>query len=179
MFWQFNFDDVMLGDKPFTPSVNSMMADSGTSLNMIPDDDFNAIRDTFFKDSHCYVLKNSLTACDCTKEEHEAVPAITFKIEGDEYRIDRDMWYERKDSTCVIKFMHAPGRSEWILGVNFFQSYYAVMDYSKNRIGFAKSINFGKAGSRHFIDWALSGSFLLNLVADVSSFAKARQTTHS
>lgn len=142
-----------------------MMADSGTSLNMIPDVDFFAIKDLFFSDKHCYTLKNSLTACDCTKEEHEAIPEIKFDINGDEYIFNRDMWYERKDNTCVIKFMHAPGRSEWILGVNFFQNYYAVMDYSEQRIGFAKSKNWGKAGSRHFIEWALSGSSLLNLVA--------------
>jgi hypothetical protein len=115
------------------------MADSGTSLNMIPDEDFFPITEMFFKNSHCWVLGNSLTACDCTKEEHEAVPAITFQIEGDEYVMPRDMWYERKDGTCVVKFMHAPGRDEWILGVNFFQQYYSVMDYENQRIGFAPS----------------------------------------
>jgi len=107
-----------------------------------------------------------LTACDCTKEEHEAIPSITFDIEGDEYEFNRDMWYERKDNTCVIKFMHAPGRSEWIMGVNFFQNYYTVMDYTEQKIGFAKSINFGKEGSRNFINWALSGTYLMNLMTE-------------
>lgn len=96
---------------------------------MIPDEDFYKIKEMFFKDKSCHVLPNTLTACDCTQEEHEAIPEISFKVGDDEYMFNRDMWYERKDNICVIKFMHAPGRTEWILGVNFFQNYYAVMDY--------------------------------------------------
>jgi hypothetical protein len=77
------------------------------------------------------------------------------------------MWYERKDGTCVVKFMHHPGRNEWILGVNFFQNYYSVMDYENQRIGFAPSINFGKPGSRSFINWALGFMDMMNLKATV------------
>jgi hypothetical protein len=79
----------------------------------------------------------------------------------------RDMWYERKGDKCIVKFMHAPGRDEWILGVNFFQNYYSVMDYENQRIGFAPSRNFGKPGSRKFIDWALQGLALLNMKLNV------------
>jgi len=53
--------------------------------------------------------------------------------------------------------MHAPGRSMWILGLNFFQDYYAVFDYENKRIGFAESINMGKTTSqpsKSFIEWA-------------------------
>lgn len=120
VFWMLNFDNVKLGNHTFSPSTNRIMADSGTSLNMVPDVDFFKIKNMFFSDKNCYVLPNTLTACDCTKEEHESIPDLTFEVKGDTYVMNRDMWYERKDNTCVIKFMHAPGRDEWILGVNFF-----------------------------------------------------------
>lgn len=81
----------------------------------------------------------------------------------------RDMWYERKDGVCVVKFMHAPHRREWILGVNFFQNYYSVMDYENQRIGFAPSINFGKPGSRSFIRWALSFMHLKSMDVEMPS----------
>lgn len=44
----------------------------------------------------------------------------------------------------------------WILGLNFFQDYYAVFDYGEKKIGFADSINMGKAihESKSFIEWA-------------------------
>ena len=36
-FWELTFDHVKIGNMNFKPSVNSIMADTGTSLNMIPD----------------------------------------------------------------------------------------------------------------------------------------------
>jgi len=72
-----------------------MMADSGTSLNMIPDADFFMIRDHFFSDLNCTVLPNTLTACDCTEEQHQAIPDIKFKVNGTDFSMPRDLWYER------------------------------------------------------------------------------------
>ena len=40
-FWQVRFDKVRVGSWSFKPSTHEAMADSGTSLNMIPDEDFN------------------------------------------------------------------------------------------------------------------------------------------
>lgn len=42
------------------------------------------------------------------------------------------------------------------------------MDYENQRIGFAKSSNWGKPGSRNFINWALSGSQLMNLMTYIT-----------
>lgn len=46
------------------------MADTGTSLNMIPDEDFNPIMDKYVKSKgmECWVMPNTLTACDCTQD---------------------------------------------------------------------------------------------------------------
>ena len=151
---------------PFNPATNIMMADSGTSLNMIPDSDFNRIQAMFFADKHCWVLPNTLTACDCTQAEHDAIPGIDFKIAGNQYTMPRDLWYERgANGMCVIKFMHGPSKGNWILGLNFFTNYYTVFDYESKRIGFAESIKFGKANSKTFIEWATSASTLMNLVS--------------
>ncbi len=69
---------------------------------------------------------------------------MTFKIDNVKYIIPRNGWVERTDEgQCVIKFMHAPNRPYWILGLNFFQNYYTVFDYENNAIGFAPSINMG------------------------------------
>ena len=115
-----------MGNFRFSPSVDVLMADSGTSLNMIPDEDFYKIFNQFMSGLRCRVLPNSLTSCDCTLAEHLRVPAISFKINQDDYMISRDSWFERKGNQCTIKFMHSPHESQWILGLNFFHSYYTV-----------------------------------------------------
>ena len=153
-YWQFNYDNVKFGDWEYTPTTNVIMADTGTSMNMLPDKDFYAITNHFFSDLNCYVLKNKMTACDCTKEQHESIPDLTFTINEDKYIIERNQWYERGDGICYIKFMHAPGRTQWILGLMFFQNYYSVMDYEAMRIGFAESKMFMKGTATGFVHWA-------------------------
>lgn len=69
-FWSLEFHDVEIGGEAFHTDVTSMMADTGTSLNMIPDKDFFRIMDQHVKSKgmECWVLPNTLTACDCTQE---------------------------------------------------------------------------------------------------------------
>lgn len=145
-----------MGDFHFQPSVNSVMADTGTSLNMIPDADYNLIFDKFIKDKFsCRVLPNTLHSCDCTVSQQQAVPDIQFDIGSETYSIPRDKWFERSANQCVIKFMHGPHKDYWILGLNFFENYYTVFDYENMQIGFADSINMGKKLSPNsFINWA-------------------------
>jgi hypothetical protein len=132
-----------------------MMADTGTSLNMLPDEDFYKIYDMFFKDTfRCRELANTLTSCDCTSEQHNSIPDINFDLGEETYTIPRDQWFERSGNQCVIKFMHGPAKDYWILGLNFFTNYYTVFDYENQAIGFAPSINQGQAVEMSFVNWA-------------------------
>lgn len=67
-FWQIELQEVTMGGKKITTSVDYMMADSGTSLNMLPSSDFYAIKEAFLSDLECEVLPNTLTSCGCTDE---------------------------------------------------------------------------------------------------------------
>ena len=140
-FWELDFDEVTLGNLKMIPSVNSIMADTGTSLNMIPDEDYYRIFNYYFGGMRCTKLPNTLDSCECTEEQHQAIPDISFKIHGDSYSIPRDKWVERGSGQCVVKFMHGPHKDYWILGLNFFENYYTVFDYENQSIGFADSIN--------------------------------------
>ena len=153
------------------------MADTGTSLNMLPEQDYQAIFNHFFVGKmSCERLLNTLHSCHCSANEYAALPDLTFDIGGETYTIFRHDWVERSDDgQCVIKFMHAPGSSQWILGLNFFKNYYTVFDYSGPRIGFADSINRGKPSANHeFIDWATGKTF--GAASDLSNLSVSTPT---
>ena len=78
LFWEIDFHNVTMGNYQIPVSVSSVMADTGTSLNMIPDRDFNIILNTFFTNFECSLLANTLTTCTCTDEQHKSIPDINF-----------------------------------------------------------------------------------------------------
>jgi len=147
-----------MGGKKIETSVKYMMADTGTSLNMLPDKDFHAIKKAFLSDLECEVLANTLTSCECTDEQHAAVPDIDFKLGGDDfvYKIPRDEWFAKQGDQCIIKFMHGPNKRYWILGLNFFTNYYTVFDYENKQIGFVDSVIQNEAHDETFLSWAKS-----------------------
>lgn len=132
------------------------MADSGTSLNMIPDEDFFKIYNHFFQGRfECHKSPTTLTVCKCNKMQHESIPDLSLHIDGVLYKINRNQWFERQNDMCVIKFMHAPNRKVWILGLNFFTNYYSIFDYESKRIGFAESVLAGGPPSKSFMKWVI------------------------
>jgi len=69
-FWSLPFHNVEIDGETFHTNIKTVMADTGTSLNMIPDEDFNPIMDKYVKSKgmECWVMPNTLTACDCTQD---------------------------------------------------------------------------------------------------------------
>ena len=51
--------------------------------------------------------------------------------------------------------MHGPSHNTWILGLNFFNSYYTVFDYENQQLGFAKSTMYGHSVPMGFIQASL------------------------
>jgi len=59
------------------------MADTGTSLNLIPETDLHRMMDKFIKSQgmKCWSMPNTLYACHCTEEQHEKVPDINIMVD--------------------------------------------------------------------------------------------------
>lgn len=174
-FWQVEFGEVQMGNWKMKPSTNMAMADSGTSLNMMPDEDYYKIYNQFINGSFdCHTSPTTLDVCKCRNQtDYEKVPDLNFKIGDTPYTITRDQWFERDGSTCVVKFMHAPNRKVWILGLNFFTNYYTVFDYHNEQIGFAPSKLFNGKPSSKFMQWVkqtdnASKAKLMNLQSSAS-----------
>lgn len=151
-FWTLKFSDVKVGDKKIRQSVDRMIADTGTSLLLLPDYDYNQIVETALSGLQCNRMHNSLTGCMCNAEDHAKVPDITFKVHGDTFVIPRNEWFSRKDDVCVVKITHHPNNT-WILGLNFFTNYYAVFDYEKEALGLVESKN-SELNDEIFLQWA-------------------------
>ena len=177
MFWSVDFSDAKVGDFVINTSTSQIMADTGTSLNMLPDDEYNQIFNHFFRDQmECRRLPNTLHSCQCSEEQHKALPDMSFMVNGVKYEIPRDQWVERANNQCIIKFMHGPHKDYWILGLNFFNNYYTVFDYENKQIGFAKSKNFHITTSSAFTKWATSHSLLnLDFKDHVSNLQERRE----
>ena len=68
-YWNINLGKVMIGDLEIPTRSKTIMADTGTSLNMIPDSDFNFIKKHFIDGKMtCQQLPNTLLSCNCTPE---------------------------------------------------------------------------------------------------------------
>lgn len=70
-YWNVKLGKVTMGDFELKTRAGTVMADTGTSLNMIPDRDFQNIYNHFINGKmSCQVLPNTLYSCDCTPEQH-------------------------------------------------------------------------------------------------------------
>lgn len=83
-FWDLHLGKISMGDWVLHSNAPTIMADTGTSLNMLPDRDYNMIFEHFIKGKmECSILPNTLHACDCTLEQHKAMPDIVFELNSD------------------------------------------------------------------------------------------------
>lgn len=69
-FWTMKLGKVTVGGEPWTPAVTTVMADTGTSLNLLPDEDFFPLMEKYVYSQgiKCWTMPNTLLACHCTQE---------------------------------------------------------------------------------------------------------------
>ena len=67
--------------------------------------------------------------CDCNLLTYYDFPDLTFKMDGIDYKIPRSSYVSMYGyGSCVIEVAYQRGWDYWILGLNFFEQYYAVFD---------------------------------------------------
>merc|ERR1711948_55035 len=110
-----------------------MVVDSGTSIIVAPNQEFEAINKTLPP------LKT-----DCSNVA--SMPAITITIAGSKFTLESDFYVLRgADSngadTCQLGIqglsVAATGGFLWILGDPFMRKYYSIFDRDRDRVGFA------------------------------------------
>ena len=138
-------DDIKIGGKSTglcqQKGVNcTITPDSGTSMLTMPKKHFKK-----FKESH--------GGFDCTKEDFNEIPEISYVIGGVEYALPAHHWMNRtidpknkKGGRCETSVSDLDvgfdGLEDmFILGDQFMQYYYTIHDHENDQVGFAPAIH--------------------------------------
>lgn len=123
-----------------------VIVDSGSSYLLVPEkyfwDFFDHIQEA--ADTYCEVDQYNTIYCILEKDTWDRLPEMTLTMDGKEYRIPRESLYMTLedydyDDLFTVEMTYISGWEEWLLGLTFFENYYAVYDMEKQAVGFALS----------------------------------------
>ncbi len=144
-WWTVNLDKVTLNDDDLGLQTRNVVVDSGTSYNLIPRRDFKIFQKYFTdRNNTCRAEPslNNMFICECSHKQYKQYPTIKVWMNDVPYLITPKDYIERSDDQCLFKIMTLDMDGDhafWIMGITFFQNYYAVFDVTNQRVGFAES----------------------------------------
>ena len=133
-------------------TFDSIIMDSGSSINHIPTKDYNILMSVIVGDHRCRTVMNPLETyyCECEGADDPTYPMlklnsgnITFNFHPKDYLV-----YERIDinepPSCMISFQEETreNTSFWLLGDSFLRAFYTIYDGQNKRIGFVGDITY-------------------------------------
>ena len=87
-YWTLPMDSVRYGDTQLQVKVDQLIVDTGTSLTLIPSQDFNLLVSMITRENpklDFYKLKNGLSAAMCTREDYTNFKDISFRVDNITY----------------------------------------------------------------------------------------------
>lgn len=79
--------------------------------------------------------------CQCPENGVDGFPDLKYTLSGNVYWITRSTYVFKYKTTCYLKIMHHDTFPFYIMGLNFFNSYYTVFDQENGMLGFAINKN--------------------------------------
>ena len=137
--WVVRLDGVSLGSDTISQHAQLAIVDSGTSLLIVPSNQYAHILQQICLKQNCANL-GFLSGIYCPNGS-SGFPDLIFLIDGHEFTIPSTLYLKEMGTTCVIMIDEMQGMELWILGMVFMRGYYTVFDMEKPQIGFARSIN--------------------------------------
>ena len=96
-YWTLPMTDVTYGDHAFPVKVDQLIVDTGTSLTLIPSDDFNKLVSIITAANpklDFYKLKNGLSASMCSREDFNDFEDIRFKVDNITYVLPKSAYVQ-------------------------------------------------------------------------------------
>lgn len=111
--WMIELNSMKLGDYVFEADLNKALMDSGTSLTLLPNKMFYALKNEL---SSALGIENywedamGLTAFKCDEDVYSQIPSLTFNLGDREVEMSPASmvgFHERNgEQVCTLKFMH-------------------------------------------------------------------------
>lgn len=144
-YWMAYLDTAKIGDTDWPITVQTIIFDSGSSINHIPTREYNILLNQLTKDHVCKSVMNPLETyyCECTGVDDPTFPVLTLtsgNVALNFKPIDY-LVYEKIDMNdthmCMISFQEEtrPDTTFWLLGDSFLRAFYTIYDFENRRIG--------------------------------------------
>ena len=143
-YWEVNMVHLHFdldGDKQYLFPGRSLIVDSGTSFNLMPENDLFKLLSYFESSIGLQFELDVVPYAVCTRDQADQFPDLHFKIDQTYYTLPRESYVLYEEGACALKLMSSSEMGIWILGLNFFENYYTVFDQENRRVGFAPSIH--------------------------------------
>ena len=144
-YWMAQFESAQIDGEDWPISVDSIIFDSGSSINHIPTKEYNILLNIITKDHKCKTVMNPLETyyCQCIGADDTSFPTLkmysgdfVFNFKPQDYLV-----YEQIDvnaqATCMISFQEELRENTrfWLLGDSFLRAFYTIYDGENRRIG--------------------------------------------
>jgi hypothetical protein len=143
-YWLLPMNNSTFAGEQINTKARTAIVDTGTSLLLLPTEDFAQVLQIFEK-KHNLAFKLTLTgfySATCDPNQLDQIGSISFEIDNIKYELPREALVEYMPlyQSCKLKLMTLSGmKTSWVLGLNFFHSYFTVFDAGNKRVGFARS----------------------------------------
>jgi hypothetical protein len=144
-FWMTELKSAKIGKEDWPITVDTIIFDTGSSINHIPIKDFNFLMVILTRDHKCKTLMNPQETyyCACNGANDQTYPVlklksnnVTLNFNPSDYLVFEKI--NAKEYACLVSFQREESpinTNYWILGDSFMRAFYTIYDVENKRIG--------------------------------------------
>jgi hypothetical protein len=107
-YWEVNMVHLHFeigGEKQYMFPGRDLIVDSGTSFNLMPENDLNKMLSYFESSMNLSFILDVVPYTICSLNQSESFPDLHFKIDDTYYTLPRESYVLYEDGVCALKLM--------------------------------------------------------------------------
>lgn len=107
-YWEVNMVHLHFeigGEKQYLFPGRDLIVDSGTSFNLMPENDLNKILSYFESSMNLNFIMDVVPYTICSLNQSASFPDLHFKIDDTYYTLPRESYVLYEDGVCALKLM--------------------------------------------------------------------------